>query len=123
MAKCHTNMILASIAGLIVGVLLGAGAVQYGQTTAASLVALRDTVYRNSRSINEAKMQGIEDEGITRPRYEWREQRTENPSAVHGVANEELPIYCPGQSSLRRSRCLINTLQSIVDELNAMEAE
>lgn len=123
MAKCHTNMVLASIAGLIVGVLLGAGAVQYGQTTAASIVALRDTVYRNSRSVNEAKMQGLEDEGLARPQYEWREQRTENAAAVHGVANEELPIYCPGQSSLRRSRCLINHLNNIVEELNVLEAE
>ena len=123
MAKCHTNMVLASIAGLIVGVLLGAGAVQYGQTTAASLVAIRDTVYRNSRSINEAKMQGFEDEGQLRPDYEWRDQRTENPPATHGVDGNALPMYCPGQSALRRSRCLINTLQSIVDELNTMEAE
>lgn len=121
MAKCHTNIVLASIAGLIVGVLLGAGAVQYGQTTAASLVALRDTVYRTPRSVEEAKDQGLEDEGLARPDFEWRDQRTENPAATHGVAADELPMYCPGQSAMRRSRCLINHLNNIVEELNAVE--
>ena len=121
MAKCHTNIVLASIAGLIVGVLLGAGAVQYGSTTAASLGAIRDTVYRNHRSGEAAKVQGFEDEGLVRPDFEWRDERTENPIATHGVAGDDLPIYCPGQSALRRSRCLINALQQVVNEMNTIE--
>ena len=116
MAKRHQVTLLAFLGGILVGLLLGAAASQYSEWN-ATLVARSDTVYRNPRSINEAKMLGIEDEGQARPNYDWRTQRTGDATANHASGSETLPMYCPGQSALRRTRCLLNELNNAVQEL------
>ena len=120
MAKRHHVTLLAFLGGILVGLLLGAAASQFNNLD-ATLVARADTIYRNSRSVNAAKMLGIEDEGLARPNFEWRTQRTGDatPDDVHASAADNLPMYCPGQSAQRRTRCLINELNNIVQELNS----
>ncbi|MDD4627784.1 MAG: hypothetical protein PHE68_00115 [Candidatus Peribacteraceae bacterium] len=120
MAKRHQVTLLAFLGGILVGLLLGAAASQYNEWS-AMLVARADTVYRNPRSVNAAKMLGIEDEGQPRPNYEWRTQRIGNPIDTHTAAPEIIQMYCPGQSALRRSRCLLNELNNVVQDLEEAE--
>jgi hypothetical protein len=120
MAKRHQITLLAFLGGILVGLLLGAAASQYNEWS-AMLVARTDTVYRNGRSINAAHQLGIQDEGQARPDYEWRTQRTGNPiDTTHASATEDLPMYCPGQSALRRTRCLLNELNKTMQELDTV---
>lgn len=120
MAKRHQVTLLAFLGGVLVGLLLGAAASQYNEWS-AMLVARSDSVYRNSRSINTASQLGIQDEGQARPDYEWRTQRTGD--AVRASAPETLPMYCPGQSALRRTRCLLNELNKTMQELPDTDSE
>lgn len=108
---------LTILIAVLTGVFLGAGAVQYAGLTASSLVAMRDAVYRNHRSVDNAKEQGIEDAGNTGIDLQWRTDRVEKAPAVLRGAALEQQRYCPGQSALRRSTCLINEVNKILKDL------
>lgn len=112
---------VAVLVGLLAGVLMGAGAVHYAELTANMIVARTDYNYRSQR-YNEI----LDNEGIARStglsgarRLDWStdETRTEKvpATALHGVAIEKLR-YCVGQSSVRRSQCLINAANEILED-------
>jgi len=116
----NKNTRLAVLVGLLAGVLMGAGAVHYAEMT-ADLLARTDFNYRSAR-YNET----LSNEGISRGtgltgarRLDWRtdETRTEKVPAtvLHGAAIEKLR-YCAGQSTVRRSQCIINAANQILED-------
>ncbi|ALM09665.1 MAG TPA: hypothetical protein DEB30_00755 [Candidatus Peribacter riflensis] len=119
MANRHIRV--AALTGLLVGVLMGAGVVHYAELTADLLIARTDYNYRSQRYNRELDMQGLNrDDGIVGARrLEWSndETRTEKAPAtgLRGAALERLR-YCEGQSPVRRSQCLVNAANAILQE-------
>lgn len=115
---------VALLTGLLAGVLMGAGAVHYAELTANLLIARTDFNYRSQRYNRDLAEEGIyRDDGMTGARrLEWStsETRTEKApaTALRGAALERLR-YCEGQSSVRRSQCLINTANQILEDAAA----
>ncbi|MDD5623610.1 MAG: hypothetical protein PHI23_02795 [Candidatus Peribacteraceae bacterium] len=123
--KCHYSLTVVALAGVFVGTLISFGASRY----AASLVSFsgvnpefadtipeRDSgIYRNNRSIRLEGDYGIDAVRTTpRPATEGVNPNT----GLRGAATtEELPQYCPGTSTVRRSRCIINYLNGLSREL------
>lgn len=127
MAKRNTTR-LAVLVGLLAGVLMGAGAVHYAELTADLLIARTDFNYRSQR-YNET----LNNEGITRgtgmagARFlDWGtlDTRTEKApaTALHGTAIERLR-YCDGQSTVRRSQCLVNAANEILKKAAEQEGQ
>jgi hypothetical protein len=117
------NTIVTVLTGLVVGALLGAGAMQYASLTANMLVARTDDNYRSQRYNSTLDAEGIyRSDGLPGARsLDWAtaDTRTEKaPAAIHGAALEK-QRYCPGQSSDRRSQCLINEVNNILEELKS----
>lgn len=120
MAKSNTTR-LTVLVGLLVGVLLGAGTVHFAEMTANLLIARTDFNYRSQR-YNET----LNNEGITRgtgmpgARFlDWGtlDARTEKApaTALRGAAIEKLR-FCEGQSPDRRSQCLVNAANKILQD-------
>ncbi|MDD5103581.1 MAG: hypothetical protein PHX93_04230 [Candidatus Peribacteraceae bacterium] len=113
---------LAALVGLLVGVLLGAGTVHYAEVTADLLIARTDYYYRSQRYNRDLGNEGIyRGDGLAGARrLEWSNEDTRNEkapaTAVHGAADLEKLRYCEGQSSVRRSQCLVNAANQILQD-------
>ena len=79
------------IAALCAGVILGAGTLKFAEST-ADLVAVRSNLYRNQRSINDAKDLGIEDEGHAGVQWEWHSAATR--TQVRGSSPKQAVSGC-----------------------------
>ncbi|MDD5623611.1 MAG: hypothetical protein PHI23_02800 [Candidatus Peribacteraceae bacterium] len=111
----RAHLVVKVLMIIAAGVLLGVGAVQYTQLNATLSTEHFDTVYRNRRSVREAKLNGIEDEGRARPNYEWRTQRTEKAPGTVSTETEDRLIEgrCQGQSTYRQPQCIVNYLNGL----------
>ncbi|OIO53895.1 hypothetical protein AUJ46_04095 [Candidatus Peregrinibacteria bacterium CG1_02_54_53] len=120
MAK-HKQTRVAVLTALLVGVLMGAGAVHYAELTANLLIARTDFNYRSQRyNRNLANEEIFRSDGLDGARrLEWsnEETRTEKApaTALRGAALNRLR-YCEGQSPVRRSQCLVNTANQILKD-------
>lgn len=112
---------VAVLVGMLAGVLMGAGAVHYAELTADLLIARTDFHYRSQRYNDTLNNQGFNrDDGMVGARrLDWRneETRTEKAPApaLRGSAIEKLR-YCEGQSPVRRSQCLVNAANAILQD-------
>jgi len=120
MAK-RNNTRLVALVGVLAGVLIGAGAVQTAELTADLLIARTDFNYRSQRYNHDLANEGIQrGDGMTGARFlDWGtlDERTEKApaTALRGAALEKLR-YCNGQSPDRRSQCLINAANQILQD-------
>lgn len=123
MAKRNTTR-LTVLVGLLVGVLLGVGTVHFAEVTADLLIARTDFNYRSQRYNETLSNEGIaRDTGMPGARtLDWGtlDTRTEKApaTALRGAAIEKLR-YCKGQSADRRSQCLVNAANQILQDAAA----
>lgn len=102
-----------AIAALCAGVILGAGALKFAESS-ADLVAVRSDLYRNQRSINEAKELGIEDEGHTGVQWEWHSAATR--TQVRGSSPKQAVSGCTRiRDAADRADCLQKLVEDIVN--------
>lgn len=123
MANSNTTRV-AVLLSMLAGVLMGAGTVQIANMTAEQLTARTDYNYRSQRYNRNLANEGIQrSDGMTGARFlDWAddETRTEKApaTAFHGSAIEKLR-FCEGQSPVRRSQCLVNAANEILEETAA----
>lgn len=112
----HTH--LAAFVGVLVGVLMGAGAVHTAELTADMLLARTDFHYRSARYNQVTSDESImRDDGLTGARrLDWRndETRTEKVTspALHSAALEEALSKCPE----RNVQCLVNEINKLIQQ-------
>jgi|GEM_PF-1763477 len=122
------NTRLAILVSLLAGVILGVGTVHYAEMTANMIVARTDFNYRSQRYNDTLANEGISrGDGLSGARgLDWSttDTRTEKApaTALHGVAIEKLR-YCVGQSPVRRSQCLVNAANEILEDEAAAQAQ
>lgn len=106
---------IAVLTGLVVGTLMGAGAVQYATLTADILVARSSQIYRNQRSINEAKEQGLEDEGKTGIDLKWHSAAAR--TQARGASAKQAVSGCTRiNDGAARAACLQDLIDQITSE-------
>jgi len=117
----HRHHSLPVLLGLLVGVILGIGTVQVAELSADLLLARTDLNYRSQRYNRVLDMEQMNrSDGLEGARaLDWStaDTRTEKApaTALRGSAIEKLR-FCDGQSATRRSQCLINAANQILQE-------
>ncbi len=112
------NTRLAAFVGVLVGVLIGAGAVHTAELTADMLLARTDFHYRSARYNQVTTDNSLyRDDGFTGARrLDWRneETRTEKVTspALHSAALEEALGKCPE----RNVQCLVNEINKLINQ-------
>lgn len=112
------NTRLAALVGVLVGVLMGAGAVHTAELTADMLLARTDFHYRSQRYNETVNDEGLQrDDGLVGARrLDWRTEETRTEKApntgVHAAAVEKALGNCPE----RNVQCLVNELNKMLGQ-------
>lgn len=112
MAKRHLN--IAVLVGLLVGVLLGAGALRTAEVTADVLVARMDFVKRSQRTNEVYSDQGLQNPGVADARNTARTTDTRTEKGLRGAATaRDIARGCLDQDESQEalSACLARAIK------------